>query len=154
MLFITVLGGFTGAAWFLGGPSWLAPSIGITVTATLAGIKAWRSAAPPSEAAPEQPETVTIQIETWEGGRRLLFDEIRDGSIDFGDWQKVAHAVITEGVNFSRPALSGYVSQTTYHKIKDELVRLQMAHRKGNAYVLSPRGLAFLRKLTHCPTLP
>lgn len=155
VLFVTVLGGFTGAAWLLGGPGWLAPAVGITVTATLAGIKAWRTAAPPETPAGEKPaDNVTIQIETWEGDRRLLFDEIRDGSIEFGDWQKVARAVVSEGVNFSRPALSSYVSQTTYHKIKDELVLLQMAHRKGNNYVLSPRGVAFLRKLVQAPALP
>jgi hypothetical protein len=147
-LFVVVLGGFTTAAWFISGPDWLAPTVGIVLTAGLAGIKAWRSGAIGLETPLPKPEKVVIEIETWDGKQRLLLDEIEDQTIDLEDWQKVGQAV-TSGANFSRPALAKVISQTTYHKVKDELVRLNMAHKNGNSYVLSPRGAAFLRKVAN-----
>ncbi len=152
VLFATVLGGFTGAAWLLPGPGWIAPTVGITITAALAGIKAWRSGSPASEPTPAaSPDAVTIKLETWsEDKGRVLLDEIKDQTITLEEWRKVA-AAITEGVNFSRPALTAYVSQNTWHKIKGELVRLNMAHKQGNGYTLSPRGLKLFKKIGTLP---
>lgn len=148
-LFAVVLTGFTAAAWFLPGPGWLAPSIGITATFTLAGIKAWRGGILPGKK--EGQEQVTIKLESWSDEGQVLLDEVRDQTISFEDWRKVAKAIVVDQVNFSRPALANYISQTTYHKVKDELTRLNMAHRRGNNYILSPRALAFLRKIYHLP---
>lgn len=149
-LFLAVLGGFTGAAWLLPGPAWLPPVVGISITAALAGIKAWRGSLV-SHNEPKSDE-LTIKLESWsDEGRRVLLDEVQDKTINLDDWRKVAKAVIRDEVNFSRPALAGYVTQTTWHKVKDELTRLNMAHRQGNSYTLSPRGLAFLRKVEKLP---
>lgn len=148
LLFASLVG-FTGVAWLLPAPAWVAPSVGLSVTAALAGIKAWRSGGAVEQS--ESPSEVTIKLESWGDEGRVLLDEIKDQTIGLDDWRKVAKAVIVDGRNFSRPALSNYVSQTSYHKIKDELSRLNMAHRNGNAYILSPRGLAFLRKMVDLP---
>lgn len=94
---------------------------------------------------------MTIKVESWSDEGHVLLDEIQDKTIGLDDWRRVAKAVVKDGRNFSRPALSGYISQTCYHKIKGELTRLNMAHRNGNGYTLSPRGLALLRKLCDLP---
>jgi hypothetical protein len=146
LLFASLVG-FTGVAWFLPGPNWIAPTLGITITATLAGIKAWRSASVTEPGGGE----MTIKVETWTDEGRVLLDEIKDKSIGLDEWRKVARAVIEGGKNFSRPALAGHISQGTYHKVKAELLRLNMAHRNGNGYTLSPRGLALLRKINDLP---
>lgn len=151
-LLLASLVGFTGTAWFIGGPAWLAPTIGLTVTAVLAGVKAWRSGAIASDDSPTQ--DVTIKIESWGDEGKVLFDEIRDKTIPIDAWRRTAKAVILDGKNFSRPALAElgrYISQPEYHKIKNELVRLNMAHRQGSGYILSPRGLALLRKIVSLP---
>lgn len=148
LLFASLVG-FTGVAWFLPGPSWLAPATGLTVTTVLAGIKAWRSGSA-TEAKTGGGE-MTIKVESWTNEGNVLLDEIRDKTISLEEWRKVAKAVMEQGKNFSRPALSGHISQNTYHKIKAELLRLNMAHRAGNGYTLSPRGLALLRKLNDLP---
>jgi hypothetical protein len=150
-LFATVLIGFTGAAWLLPGPDWIAPALGITITASLAGLKAWRSGPAPAGPGPDRSGTVTIQVETWPEHGPVLLDEIQDKSIALADWRKVARAVAVDGVNFSRPALARYVSQSTWHKIKAELVRLHMAHKQGNGYILSPRGVKLFKKIHALP---
>lgn len=147
LLFASLVG-FTGIAWFLPGPDWLAPATGLTITATLAGIKAWRSG---TITEPGGGGEVTIKVESWTNEGQVLLDEIKDKTIGLEEWRKVARAVIEQGKNFSRPALSGHISQNNYHKIKAELLRLNMAHRCGNGYTLSPRGLALLRKLNDLP---
>lgn len=146
-LLFASLAGFTGVAWLLPGPNWIAPALGITITATLAGIKAWRSGSVTEPGSGE----MTIKVETWTDEGRVLLDEIKDKSIGLDEWRKVARAVIEGGKNFSRPALAGHISQGTYHKVKAELLRLNMAHRSGNGYTLSPRGLALLRKINDLP---
>ncbi len=148
LLFASLVG-FTGVAWFIPGPSWLAPATGLTITTVLAGIKAWRSGSV-TEASDGGGE-MTIKVESWTNEGNVLLDEIKDKTISLAEWRKVALAVIEQGKNFSRPALSGHISQNTYHKIKAELLRLNMAHRSGNGYTLSPRGLALLRKLNDLP---
>lgn len=151
-LLFAALVGFTGTAWFIGGPAWLAPTIGLTVTAALAGVRAWRSGAMVSDDPAGQ--DVTIKIESWGDEGRVLLDEIRDKTIPLDAWRRTAKAVVLDGKNFSRPALAEagrYISQPEYHKIKNELVRLNMAHRQGSRYILSPRGLAMLRKVVTLP---
>ena len=148
LLFASLVG-FTGVAWFIPGPSWLAPATGLTVTTILAGIKAWRSGSVTETGGGGK--EVTIKVESWTNEGNVLLDELKDKTISLEEWRKVGKAVIEQGKNFSRPALSGHISQNTYHKIKVELVRLNMAHRSGNGYTLSPRGLALLRKLNDLP---
>lgn len=147
-LLLACLGGFTGAAMLLPGPDWIAPALGLGLTATLAGLKAWRSG---SVTDPGKVTEMTIKVESWSDEGHVLLDEIQDKTISLDDWRRVAKAVVKDGRNFSRPALTSYISQTCYHKIKDELARLNMAHRNGNGYTLSPRGLALLRKISELP---
>jgi len=148
VLFTTVLAGFTLVPWAFDAPGWLSATTGILITGTLAGIKSWRRSLFDPEA---QSEELTIKVESWQDDGQVLLDEIQDKTISLEDLRKVAKGVIGQGRNFSRPALSNFVSQTTYHKIKSEFVRLNFAHRKGNNYILSPRAMAFLRKVFTLP---
>lgn len=150
-LFAVVLGGFTGVAWFLPGPDWVAPAIGLTVTATLAGIKAWRGAGP-LDAAP-QPDQVTIKLESWSDEGRVLLSEVQDQTISLADWRRLAEAVIKHRVNFSRPALARYISQTTYHKVVGEFTYQGQGwiDKRGNNYLLGPRAIDFLLKVRTLP---
>lgn len=153
LLFASLVG-FTGVAWFLPGPSWIAPTVGLTVTAALAGVRAWRSGGGhPADGDDPGPE-VTIKLETWGDEGKVLLDEVQDKTIGLQAWRSVAKAVITDGKNFSRPALAEigrYVSQGDYRKIQAELTRLNMCHKKGSGYTLSPRGMAFLKKVLTLP---
>lgn len=152
LLFASLIG-FTAfatlAAWQAGIPIWLGSTTGLVVTGVLAFVRSWRLGV--ESDAPGTNEGLTIKLETWENGNQVLFDEIQDQSISLDDWRGIAKAIITDGRNFSRPALRGVVSQTTYHKVKAEFTRLNFAHRKGNNYILSPRALAFLRKVESLP---
>ena len=148
-LFAAVLTGFTGVAWLLPGPGWVAPTVGLSVTAVLAGIRAWRTGQPVTDQG--QPDPVTIKLESWSDEGQVLLSEIQDQSISFDDWRRVAKAIIKDRVNFSRPALARYISQTTYHKIKEEFVYQGWAERQGNNYIISPRALDFLLKVRTLP---
>lgn len=147
ILFATVLTGFTLVPYAFDAPGWLSATTGILITGTLAGIKAWRGSLLEEPAADE----LTIKVESWTDEGRVLLDEIQDRTISLEDLRKVAKAVVVHSKNFSRPALADFISQSMYHKIKDEFVRLNFAHRKGNNYVLSPRAMAFLRKVHSLP---
>ncbi len=148
ILFTTVLVGFTAVPWMFDAPGWLAATTGIIVTSALAGIKAWRGSLVETE---PQSEELTIKVESWQDDGQVLLNEIWDKTVSMGDWRNVAKAVVIHNKNFSRPALSDFISQTTYHKIKAEFVRLNFAHRKGNNYILSPRAMSFLRKVHALP---
>jgi len=147
LLFLTVLFGITFTLWMFGTNGLLSAFIGVFLTCSLAAIKAWRGGLIGLEGKSEE---LTIKVETWEDNHVEL-EEIQDQTISLEDWRKVARAIVHEGANFSRPALAGCISQTCYHKVKDEFVRLHFAHRQGNNYILSPRALAFLRKVHHLP---
>lgn len=155
VLFLAVLFGFTGVILFVGGPGWVAAAVGVSLTAGLAGIRAWR---PPESSqnvtGQGNSDELTIQIETLDNGVPVMFDEIEDETISIDDLRKVARAVVVDGSNFSRPALcsDAGISQTTYHKINREFQRLNFAHPgPGNRTILSPRALAFLRKVYSLP---
>ena len=155
VLFLTVLGGFSGVAWFAaslaGVPAWLGPAAGLVLTAGLAGVRAWRSG--PVDGGALAGDELTIKVESWTDEGHVLLDEIRDKSISLEDWRKVAGAIV-KGSNFSRPSLcsAAGISQTTYHKIVAEFERLNFAHKAaGNRTILSPRALAFLRKIDALP---
>ena len=81
----------------------------------------------------------------------MLLSEIQDQTINLDDWRKLAKAVVKDRVNFSRPALARYISQTTYHKIKEEFIYQGWAKRQGNNYILSPRAIDFLLKVRSLP---
>jgi len=149
ILFATVLTGFTLVPWVFDAPGWVAATTGILITGTLAGIKAWRGSLPDITAPADE---LTIKVESWtDEGQRVLLDEIQDKTISLEDLRKTAKAIIVHDKNFSRPALADFISQSMYHKIKDEFVRLNFAHRTGNNYILSPRALSFLRKIHSLP---
>lgn len=146
LLFLTVLSGITVTLWLFGAHGLLAAFLGVFLTSILAGIKAWRG----QLIGLAKSDDITIKVESWEDNQVKL-DEIADQTISLNDWRKLAKAIVVEDSNFSRPALSSVISQTTYHKVKAEFVRLHFAHRKGNSYILSPRALAFLRKIHRLP---
>lgn len=149
ILLLASLGGFTATAYLIGGPAWLPPVVGISVTAILAGLKAARGSLINTE---QKSDEVTIKVESWQDDGNVLLDEIRDKTIGLDDLRKVAKSIIVDGSNFSRPALTPRISQTTYHKIKAEFERLHFAHRTpGNKTILSPRAMAFLRKVNSLP---
>lgn len=147
LLFLTVLFGITFALWLFGADGLLAAFIGVFLTCTLAGIKAWRGQLIGLEG---KPDALTIKIEQWDE-KPIRLDEIEDQTISLEDWRKLARAIVHDGSNFSRPALAGIVSQTTFHKIAKEFKRLNFAHKSGNKHILSPRALAFLRKVHRLP---
>ncbi len=154
ILLFASLTGFTTVAWLAGGPDWLAPVSGVIITGTLAGIKAWRGGWREDET--PKSEELTIKVESWQDDGPVLLDEIQDKSISLDEWRKTARSIIIEGLNFSRPALTkstnkAKITQTTFHKVKNEFLRLNYAHRDGNNYTLSPRALAFLRKINALP---
>lgn len=150
-LFVVVLGGFTAVAWFLPGPDWLAPAIGLTVTATLAGIKAWRGAGPLD--GPDSPDQVTIKLESWSNEGQVLLSEIQDQTVSLEDWRNLARAIVKDRVNFSRPALARYISQTVYHKVVREFTYQGQGwiEKRGNNYLLGPRAIDFLLKVRTLP---
>lgn len=147
-LFAAVLTGFTAAAWFLPGPGWVAPTVGISITAVLAGIRAYRTGQPATE---DKPEQLTIKLESWSDEGQVLLSEIQDQTISLEDWRRLAKAIVKDRVNFSRPALAKYISQTTYHKVKEEFIYQGWAERQGNNYTISPRAIDFLLKVRSLP---
>lgn len=149
-LLVTSLTGFTVVGWFLPGPEWIGPAVGLTTTAVLAGIKAWRGGLLPAPG--EQSDSFTIRLEAWQDNRVLL-SEIRDESIRLEDWRKLADAIIKHRANFSRSALGRYISQTTYHKVVQEFTYQGdgWIDRQGNNYFLGPRAIDFLLKIRTLP---
>lgn len=141
------------AVYLASGPMWIGPTVGTITTAALAAIKAYRSGVTDQPQEPASQE-LTIKVEAWGEDRLIILEEIRDKTISLDDWRKVAKAIVFNNCNFSRPALckSAGISQTTYHKIKDEFDRLRFAHNApGNKTVLSPRAFSFLRKIYELP---
>lgn len=151
VLLFASLTGFTAFGWLAAywatWPLWIAPAVGLTITAILAGIRAVKMG---EQSDQNQNGELTIKVESWQS-EHVEFSEIQDKTISVEDWRKVADAIIRHKVNFSRPALGRFVSQTTYHKIKDEFVYQGWAERQGNNYTLSPRALDFLLKIRTLP---
>ncbi|MFQ5580276.1 MAG: hypothetical protein ACE5FZ_06660 [Nitrospiria bacterium] len=148
-LFAVVLAGFTAVPWLFGAPGWLSALTGVVMTGTLAGIKAWRGSLLPIE---PDPDEVTIKVEHWdfEQGRAVL-QQFKDNKITLDLLKKVAKAVIDDGCNFSRPALTkaAGLSQGGYHAVKSEFERLNFCYTdKGNKTHLLKRGKAFLQEVT------
>ena len=153
ILFGTVLLGFTVVPIVAGGaPGWVGATIGVTVTSTLAGIKAWRGTIVPSDF---EGDEVTIKVESWQDDNRIFLEEIHDKSISLEDWRKVGKAV-SDGTPWSRSAIcsAAGISQTTFHKIKRECIHHQFIVRLGssNRYSVTPlRGMRFFEKAATLP---
>jgi len=107
---------------------------------------------PAAQMAAPEADHVTIRIEqrgTNENERGIILETIEDQTITLADLRAIAGAVAA-GSNFSRPALCSRagISQTKYHKVKNEFERLNFCYTApGNRTELLRAGRAFLRKV-------
>lgn len=140
------------ACWWYDLPFALAPLTGIATGLGLHVAKIILHA-PPKLPGSDVKETV-IKVEHWsEDNQHVLLNDL-DARIELGELQKVARAVVLDGCNFSRPALTkaANISQGKYSIINDDFRRLNFAFTtKANKTTLTPRAMAFLRKVASLP---
>lgn len=161
-LFVTVLGGFTSVAWLIPGPVWFAPAVGISITAALAGIKAWRGSLLPAEG-PEAPEpNVLIKGEFHALDERTVYiDEITDKDIRYSNLKRLCEAVANnidpqtkEMIWLGRPSarLKAGVKRTQYERIRAEFQRLNyLMDGENGKTVVGSRGRLFVRRVAALP---
>lgn len=143
--------------WWYELPFALAPLTGIATGLGLHFAKIILHAPPKIKLpAPESKETV-IKVEHWsEDNQHVLLNDL-DSRIEMSELQRVARAVVLDNCNFSRPALTkaAKISQGKFNIINDDFRRLNFAFTtSANRTVLTPRALAFLRKVASLPYLP
>ena len=156
ILLITALGGFTSVAWLAFGPGWVAPMVGLTITAVLATIKAWRGSILPEPGEDKKPETEPqrpIRLEAIsQDNSHWLIGEL-DQAITMADLLSVATALTGPKARWSRPYLvkQSSLSQGKYRLLTDGLVQfgyLQPLPNDANGVELTPRGRALFRQLS------
>lgn len=135
--------------WYAAGwPPWVGMSLGTLVGWGLSAVKVWRSGGLDAPG-PEGGE-VTIKVESWQDDGVVILDEIRDKSLTVEDFREVARAILVDKLSFARRPITGRtkLSQNKYNRIADEFKRLNYIHlTPNNKYVMSPRCMAFLRKV-------
>lgn len=141
--------GFTGAAWLIGGPGWVAPAVGLTVTGALAGIKAWRGSLLPHEH--QASDEVLIKGEFKSDDGTLYLDEITDKSISLNALARLCIAI--ERHNFvwlgrGKAKLWANVSRDQHDRIREQFNRLSyFRDEEGGQVAIVGRGRLFVRKV-------
>lgn len=90
-----------------------------------------------------------IRVEHWTDDLKHTLLNQLDGRISESDLWRVSDVLIRQERSWSRSNLCRYasLSQTKYHIIKDEFVRLNYIFLKpGNVYIILRRGMSFLRE--------
>ena len=153
VLLLGALAGFTGVAWLGFGPGWIAPTIGLSITAGLAGIKAWRGSLLPEPAEPTEPEPQKpIRLEHISQDKtHWLIGEL-DEAITMPILESVAKAMMSPRANWSRPYLTknSKVSQSKYKVLTDDLLNfgyLQPLPNGANGYNVTIQGTALFRRI-------
>jgi hypothetical protein len=148
VLLFGALAGFTGAAWFAGGPPWAAPVVGIAVTGLLAGIKAWRGSLLPEQQVSDE---VLIKGEFKSDDGTLYLDEITDKFISLTALGRLCIAI--ERHNFvwlgrGKAKLWANVSRDQHDRIREQFNRLNYFRgEEGGQVVMAGRGRLFVRKV-------
>ncbi len=156
VLFATVLGGFTAVAWLLPGPDWLAPSVGLSITATLAGLKAWRGSILPSSESPPDNSGVLLKGEfTNTNDGTIHLDEINNDKILISALIKTCVAVRKNNfVWMGRGKMKRVagVGRTQYELIREEFYTLNyFKDAERGLVVMTGRGRLFIHKVATLP---
>lgn len=148
VLFLGVLGGFTGAALLFDAPGWVAPGLGIGLTATLAGIKAWRG----GFELPEQDSDILIKAEFKSDDGTLYLDEITDRNIRLPVLGRLCQTI--EWHNFvwlgrGKAKIFANVSRDQHDRIREQFSRLGYFRAgDGGQIEMAARGRLFVRKVS------
>lgn len=143
-LFLMVLGGIAGVAIVGGAPGWGAATVGIVITSTLAGIKAWRG----TLALPQDDSPALLKGEFTASDGTIYLDEIKDKDIILSSLNRVCMAVAkNDYIWMGRPTMTikARISQTQYTLIKNEFERLDYFTREGKTVKMIRRGQLFVK---------
>jgi hypothetical protein len=148
------LAGFTSFAWLAFGPGWEAPATGLTITAVLAGIKAWRGGWPLPSELPSPAETdnnITITL-TDQDSDTVYIDYFYDKTVELGKVAELAKLIAANDLAWlGRPTVcrETSLSQTDYNKIRAEFIKQSyLLELDNNHSRLTRRGRAVIRELS------